>query len=169
MRVRSAEITPLAHQDLLVSLVGEEAADDGDLLAIPEVNIELQGISSIAKARNIKVVYQQEGSTTISSTSVAIQAANIVHLACHGIQDDVDATRSGFYLGDGRLTISHLMDLHIKDGFLAFLSACETAKGSKEQPDQAMHLAAAMLFTGLKSVIATIWYLFSPSKPAYTS
>jgi CHAT domain-containing protein len=49
------------------------------------------------------------------------------------------------------------MELNIKDGFLAFLSACETARGSEDQPDQAMHLAAAMLFVGFKSVVATMW------------
>jgi CHAT domain-containing protein len=164
MRVRNAGDTHLTHQDLSISLVGEEVADDSDLPAIPEVGIELQVISSLAKSHKIRVMHQQKGSTTISSTSVALQAANIVHLACHGIQDDVDATQSGFYLGDGRLTISHLMDLHIKEGFLAFLSACETAKGCKEQPDQAMHLAAAMLFSGFKSVIATLWYRLFDSR-----
>jgi hypothetical protein len=88
-----------------------------------------------------------------------MQAANIVHLACHGIQDDNNATRSGFCLGDGRLTIVKLTELKLDNAFLAFLSACETAKGNKEQPDQAMHLAAAMLFSGFKSVIATMWYV----------
>lgn len=37
------------------------------------------------------------------------------------------------------------------------LSACETATGDSEQPDQAVHLAAAMLFVGFRSVIATMW------------
>jgi CHAT domain-containing protein len=55
------------------------------------------------------------------------------------------------------LTISDLSKLNIKHGFLAFLSACETAQGSTDQPDQAMHLAAAMFFAGFKSVIATMW------------
>jgi CHAT domain-containing protein len=49
------------------------------------------------------------------------------------------------------------MDLDLKDAFLAFLSACETAKGDKEQPDQTVDLAAAMLFVGFRSVIATMW------------
>jgi hypothetical protein len=88
-----------------------------------------------------------------------MKAANIVHLACHGIQDDRDATRSGFCMGDGRLTISKLMDMKLDGAFLAFLSACETAKGDDTQPDQVMHLAAAMLFTDFKTVIATMWYV----------
>jgi CHAT domain-containing protein len=39
----------------------------------------------------------------------------------------------------------------------AFLSACETAKGDRSQPDQAVHLAASLLFCGFRSVIATMW------------
>jgi CHAT domain-containing protein len=85
----------------------------------------------------------------------------MVHLACHGIHDTKEAIESGFCLGDGRLTISGLMELKTENAFLAFLSACETAKGDVDQPDQALHLAAAMLFAGFKSVIATMWYVLS--------
>jgi hypothetical protein len=51
------------------------------------------------------------------------------------------------------------MELKLDNAFLAFLSAGETAKGDRMQPDQAMHLAAAMLFSGFKSVVATMWYV----------
>jgi CHAT domain-containing protein len=54
--------------------------------------------------------------------------------------------------------LSRLVELKMDTAFLAFLSACETAKGDQDQPDQIMHLAAAMMFTGFKSVIATMWY-----------
>jgi CHAT domain-containing protein len=40
---------------------------------------------------------------------------------------------------------------------LAFLSACETAKGDNGTPDEAMHLAGVMLFAGFRSVIGTMW------------
>jgi hypothetical protein len=93
-----------------------------------------------------------------------MEAANIVHLACHGIQDASDATQSGFCRGVGRQTIAKLMELKLDNAFLAFLGACETAKGDKEQPDQAMHLAAAMLFSGFKSVVATMWYVDRESR-----
>lgn len=59
------------------------------------------------------------------------------------------------------------MELDLSKAFLAVLSACETAKGDSTQPDQAVHLAAAMLFTGFSSVIATLWRVqltsFSPA------
>jgi CHAT domain-containing protein len=49
------------------------------------------------------------------------------------------------------------MDIKLENAFLAYLSACQTATGDREQPDQAMHLAAAMLYSGFKSVVATMW------------
>jgi CHAT domain-containing protein len=144
-------------------LLAEHQAQEG-LPLIPGVKSELCDIASVAAVNNVKVIGQIMGSTTITETSETIRAANIIHLACHGVQDSEDATKSGFCLNDGRLTISDLMGLNVKHGFLAFLSACETAKGSEDQPDQAMHLAAAMLFVGFKSVIATMWSESNASK-----
>jgi CHAT domain-containing protein len=40
---------------------------------------------------------------------------------------------------------------------LAFLSACETAKGDATTPDEAMHLAASLLFAEFGGVVATMW------------
>jgi CHAT domain-containing protein len=87
----------------------------------------------------------------------ACPQASILHLACHGQQDREDALESGFLLQDGKLTISALMQLDLPHAFFAFLSACESAKGDVEQPDEVINLSAAMLFAGFKSVIGTMW------------
>jgi hypothetical protein len=123
------------------------------------VNKEVEHVAAVAHLNGVEVLHQWMGSTIVKDTSRAMETASIVHLACHGIQDISDATQSGFCLGDGRLTIAKLMYLRTEDAFLAFLSACETARGDKQQPDQGMHLAAAMLFSGFKSVIATMRYV----------
>ncbi|KAG1823405.1 CHAT domain-containing protein, partial [Suillus subaureus] len=39
----------------------------------------------------------------------------------------------------------------------AFLSACHTAVGDEETPDEVIHLAAGLQFSGFKSVIGTLW------------
>jgi CHAT domain-containing protein len=151
--------TPLRRDRLSIALVAEKRAQDVTLLTIPGVDEEISYVATATKSSTIKDIRLQAGSTTVTGTSAMMQTANIVHLACHGIQDSGDATQSGFCLGDGRLTISKLMQLKPDNAFLAFLSACETAKGDVKQPDQAMHLAAAMLFSGFKSVVATMWYV----------
>jgi CHAT domain-containing protein len=82
--------------------------------------------------------------------------AHVLHLACHGVQKP-NPLQSAFLLSDGRLTIEHIMRLRLPRAVLAFLSACQTAKGSEKQPDQAVHLAASMLFCGFRSVVGTMW------------
>jgi CHAT domain-containing protein len=149
--------TLLKRDDVSLVLVAEKRALQRNLKTIPGVDKEIDFVTAVAKQSNIKNTHQSVGSTTVAGTSALIQNANIVHLACHGVQDVKDSTQSGFCLGDGRLTIAGIMELKLDKAFLAFLSACETAKGDKEQPDQAMHLAAAVLFSGFKSVIATMW------------
>jgi CHAT domain-containing protein len=57
--------------------------------------------------------------------------ATILHLACHCVQDQNDPLKSGFVMADKILTIESLMSVPLPGAFLAFLSACETAKGDK--------------------------------------
>jgi CHAT domain-containing protein len=140
-------------------LVAEKRAQEAVLPVIHGVDEEIADVAAVASSKNVNVVHHQAGSTTVQDTALSMETANIVHLACHGVQDISNATQSGFCLGDGRLMIAKLMQLQLDDAFLAFLSACETAKGDKDQPDQVMHLAAAMLFSGFKSVVATVWYV----------
>jgi CHAT domain-containing protein len=99
---------------------------------------------------------QGEGATA-GDVLNQLPQATILHLACHGYQNLENPLDSGFVMRDRMLTLSELMDLRLPHAFLAFLSACETARGDSNQPDQAVHLAAAMLFAGFRSVIGTMW------------
>jgi CHAT domain-containing protein len=94
---------------------------------------------------------------TVGEVINALPQAAVVHLACHGHQDPQEPLKSGFSLRDGKLTIAKIMQQHLKSAFFAFLGACETAKGDINQPDQSVHLAAAVLFTGFRSIVATMW------------
>jgi tetratricopeptide (TPR) repeat protein len=94
---------------------------------------------------------------TVDGVAERIQTAHFVHLACHGTQDETSALESGFYLSNGRLKVSELMHLNLDKAWFAYLSACETAKSDTNQPDQVVHLTAAMLHAGFKSVVATMW------------
>lgn len=99
----------------------------------------------------------QDCGASVQTMLDILPTASIIHLACHGQQNLRNPLDSGFIMRDGILTISQLMPVPLPRAFLAFLSACETAKGDREQPDQAIHLAAAMLFAGFKSVVGTMW------------
>jgi CHAT domain-containing protein len=82
--------------------------------------------------------------------------AHILHLACHGMQHS-DPLKSAILLQDGCFTMKDLIQLELPHAVLAVLSACQTAKGDRNAPDQAVHLAASMLFCGFRSVIGTMW------------
>ena len=94
-----------------------------------------------------------------AATTTGMADHDWIHLACHaGPLDSHDGTvNRGFVLWDGELTMTDLAAQPERRGGLAFLSACQTASGSAEHPDEALHLAAAMQFIGYSHVVATMW------------
>lgn len=126
--------------------------------ALANAEEEIDAITEILSSYPITTLTVGQGDgPTISSVLDRLPEASILHLACHGEQDPRNALESGFCLHDGRLSVAALMKLDLPRAFFAFLSACETAKGDAKQPDQAVHLAATMLFVGFRSVVATMW------------
>jgi hypothetical protein len=145
---------PIPRQELKSFLLAESEASG--YAPLHEAKKEIMEISKMMTAT---------GSTPRIDTTPLVQSVleglptvNVLHLACHGIQKP-DALESHFVLHDGSLSIATLTKLELKNPILAFLSACETAKGDRNQPDQAVHLAASMLFCGFRSVIGTMWYV----------
>ncbi|MBT2422853.1 CHAT domain-containing protein [Streptomyces sp. ISL-22] len=80
-----------------------------------------------------------------------------VHFACHAEQDERDPAASSLALYDGRLTAAELLELELPQAELAYLSACETAFGAVNLPDEAMHLASTLQAAGYRHAIATMW------------
>ncbi|KAJ7133318.1 CHAT domain-containing protein [Mycena epipterygia] len=112
--------------------------------------------------------------TAVDTALFHLHQSSIAHFACHGVQDSANPLDSGLLLTDGRLKVSQIMeranDSPNETSFrnrmsLAFLSACETAKGDEELPDEAMHLASALLFAGFRGVVATMWTIADPDGP----
>ncbi|THU78368.1 hypothetical protein K435DRAFT_811616, partial [Dendrothele bispora CBS 962.96] len=89
----------------------------------------------------------------------------IIHLACHGIQDLKNPLSSAFALYDGKLELNALMRLSLENAELAVLSACQTATGDENLPEEAVHLAAGMLAVGYPGVIATMWSIGDKDAP----
>jgi CHAT domain-containing protein len=146
------DFSPIPRKELRATLVAEAAASKGDLL--PHVEAEVSSIANIMESAEVA----QDAITSPSVQTVLdrLSATHMLHLACHGIQR-TNALESHFVLRDGPLSIASLVKLELPNAILAFLSACETAKGDQNQPDQAIHLAASMLFCGFRSVIGTMW------------
>lgn len=88
-----------------------------------------------------------------------------VHLACHAIQDIRDPTDSALFLADGKLSLAEIAQRSLKHGGLAFLSACQTAVGHRELPEEAIHLAAGMIMAGYTTVIGSMWSIKDKHAP----
>ncbi|KAG8718643.1 hypothetical protein FRC09_012354 [Ceratobasidium sp. 395] len=105
-----------------------------------------------------------EHATSISVLT-AIEQHSWVHLACHASQNSTNPTKSAFHLHDGPLDLGAVSRKQLKHAELAFLSACQTATGDTELSDEAVHLAAGMIFAGYRTVIATMWPIHDKDAP----
>ncbi|THU85341.1 TPR-like protein [Dendrothele bispora CBS 962.96] len=104
-------------------------------------------------------------SATVGAVLGEMTKHEIIHLACHGIQDAKDPLNSAFALYDDGLKLNTLMGLSLKNAELAVLSACQTATGNERLPEEAVHLTAGMLAVGYPSVIATMWSIGDDDAP----
>ncbi|KAG8698941.1 hypothetical protein FRC11_014061, partial [Ceratobasidium sp. 423] len=114
------------------------------------------------KAEYMELVGDQATKTAVLD---GMQQNDWVHLACHAHQNVHDPTESGFFLHDGALDLTSINQRSFKNKGLAYLSACQTAKGDKKLPDEAVHLASGMLMAGYSSVIATMWSVVDEDAP----
>ncbi|KAJ7720751.1 CHAT domain-containing protein [Mycena maculata] len=109
--------------------------------------------------------------STIKNALNHLRESSIAHFARHGTQDLRNPLDSGLLLNDGRLKVSDLVRggdnvmTRRKKMTLAFLSACETATGDETVPDEAMHLAAALLVAGFRGVVGTMWTMVDADGP----
>jgi hypothetical protein len=105
---------------------------------------------------------------TMDRTAIARGRLNglVAGGACHGMEDRRDPLHSGFRLADGMINVRKLMRLKLDKPLLAYLGACDTAKGLI-MAEEAFHLCSAMLFTGFRSVVGTMWWVDSRTSQVF--
>jgi CHAT domain-containing protein len=157
--LRAQKLWPLLNtKTSRLALIAAAKTHDPTLPVLHSVQEEMNHVISIANKAELSVDKNcLQDAATLEHTAASLKSSTLVHIACHGVQNQTDALSSGFCLQDGILTVSRLIELDLKNAFFAFLSACETAKGDSKQPDQTVHLSAALLFVGYRSIIATMW------------
>lgn len=95
---------------------------------------------------------------TKTAVLTALKSAPWVHLACHAqAAGNSSPLRAHLVLHDGELALRDVSDLRLHGAELAFLAACDTARGSKPLADESLHVAAAFQLAGYRHVIATLW------------
>ncbi|KAJ3709794.1 CHAT domain-containing protein [Lentinula raphanica] len=89
-----------------------------------------------------------------------LQSHDWAHFICHGTLS-FNPFESALHLYDGdELSLNDIVKAHLPDAKFAFLAACHTAEQGRDSSvlvDEVLHLAGAMLFSGFRSVVGTLW------------
>ncbi|KAG1779539.1 CHAT domain-containing protein [Suillus placidus] len=120
------------------------------------VDSELELVHKLVPATANRSTISGDAATRVGALE-ALQGNTWVHLACHGKQDPAQPYNSHFVMRDEHLTLLDIMDKDIPHAEFAFLSTCHTAVGDEKTPDEVIHLAAGLQFSGFKSVVGTLW------------
>ncbi|KAG1722845.1 CHAT domain-containing protein [Suillus occidentalis] len=99
----------------------------------------------------------QDSLATVQGALDALNHNQWLHLACHGMPNRTQPFESSFTMRDGPLMIRDIIRSNWQNLEFAFLSACHTTVGDEKSPDESIHLAAAMQFSGFRSVIGSMW------------
>jgi CHAT domain-containing protein len=125
---------------------------------LPYAKGELRNIEKHVKSEFLVRLGIENVPATVQEVVSHFSSSQIVHFACHGKQDAKNPLESGLVLHNGiRLKVKEIMKQSTPNASLAFLSACETAMGVEDLPDESVHLAASLLFAGFREVVATMW------------
>ncbi|KAG1827899.1 CHAT domain-containing protein [Suillus variegatus] len=136
--------------------IGQGQPGAGKGKALLAVDSELELVHKLVPATAKSTAISGDSATRAGALE-ALQQNTWVHLACHGKQDPKQPYNSHFVMRDEDLTLLDIMERDIPHAEFAFLSACHTAVGDEETPDEVIHLAAGLQFSGFKSVIGTLW------------
>jgi len=130
---------------------------------LPQADKELELIKQFIPSLNIHSLSGELA--TVEHVLEGMEERSWVHLACHAVQHSSSPTESAFCLHNGDLTLSKIIPKSFCNADFAFLSACQTATGDENLPEEAVHLAAGMLAAGYQSIIATMWSIRDNDAP----
>ena len=125
------------------------------LIPLPGAEIEANAISKLLKTEPLI------GKKATEATVVKrLPQARFVHLATHGLFDDIQGLNSGIALtpsgkDDGLLTASEILDLKL-NAELVVLSACDTGRG-RLTGDGVIGLSRSLISAGVPSVLVSLW------------
>jgi CHAT domain-containing protein len=141
---------------------GSRSSDLPSILLVAQTDPSLPTVGG-----EIQVVRALETEVTSLISEAATPAAvldgfrhhQFVHFACHGTLEAGKPFEAGFELhGHERLTLLEIVRSHLPTAEFAFLSACHTAEVTEGSIiDEGLHLAAAVQYSGFRSVVGTMW------------
>ncbi|GAB4465392.1 MAG: hypothetical protein OHK0037_20170 [Elainellaceae cyanobacterium] len=152
---RSGVATPLIVGNPTMPNVGEPPQPLGSL---PYAEQEAQAIAQIL---DTQAIVGSEASEVAIAQRMA--SARIIHLATHGLLDDVAGLGVPGALAlaptaesDGLLTANEILGLSLPNADLVVLSACDTGRG-KITGDGVIGLSRSFISAGASSVVVSLW------------
>jgi CHAT domain len=132
------------------------------VIALPHTNgftdLPFAGVEAAAVAESLPYAKTfEDNEATRANVLGALQQSTFAHFACHARQDLEDPSSGQLILHDKPLSVEDISRLRLDGAELAFLSACETARGGVTVPDEAVHLSAVLQLAGYRHVIGTLW------------
>ncbi|KAG9104067.1 hypothetical protein FRC06_005767 [Ceratobasidium sp. 370] len=155
---RALERDPgVVNQDASVLLISQPSSPPK--MPLPYVNKERDAIvAAMSRSRSdgrITVLHDKAG--LVADTMALLPTHSILHLACHGKQQPDDPLESAILLHDGELKLREIIKTKLPSAELVYLSACQTATGDVNTPEESLNLAAGFLFAGYRGAVATMW------------
>lgn len=157
----SGRVTALADPEL-----GDHAATElrtggfpaGSLAASRE---EVRGIAAVVGADRATVFVGAEASEERVTSSEAVRAASTLHLATHGLVDELRPDRTAILLTatpgyDGFLHTFEVFDLDLAAD-LVVLSACQTGLGREYRGEGMLGLSHAFFHAGASRLVVSLW------------
>ena len=122
---------------------------------LPTVGGEIQ----VVQALDTEVTSLLSEAATPPEVLNGFQHHQFVHFACHGKLETGKPFEARFKLHGGeRLTLLEIVRADLPTAEFAFLSACHTAEVTEGSiTDESLHLAAAVQYSGFRSVVGTMW------------
>jgi CHAT domain-containing protein/Tfp pilus assembly protein PilF len=125
------------------------------LIPLPGAEREAVAISKLLKTEPLI-----GKKATVATVVKRLPQARFVHLATHGLFDDIQGLNSGIALTpsgkeDGLLTASEILDLKL-NAELVVLSACDTGRG-RLTGDGVIGLSRSLISASVPSVLVSLW------------
>jgi hypothetical protein len=95
-----------------------------------------------------------------------LPTASWAHFACHAASYPYRPSESRLLLADQALTVAALSRQQLPDAHLAYLSACETARGGTHLADEGITLASAFRLAGYTHAVAALWPVLDSTSTA---
>ena len=145
---------------------GSQSSDRPSILLVsqpdpflPTVGGEIEVVQALDSDASAEVTSLTSGAATPAAVLKSFQTHRFVHFACHGKLEVGKPFEGGFELHEKkRLKLLEIVRAKLPIAEFAFLSACHTAEVTEGSiADEGLHLAAAVQYSGFRSVVGTMW------------